>query len=147
MLESKMPKLESLIEKLDVDSAEKFMEGKPVEELRNMLLEYAFDTKDIRVYTLMVELLSRSKKWQWHYLASLILCQPLCSLKGAYFAAYHHALEASRLSPSDASLKEYLLFFNGVPDKPMDDAMAKSVAEDLVRLGSSNELAKRIASG
>ena len=89
--------------------------------------------------SLMVGLICRDPKWEWHYLASLILCQPPCSLNGAYFAAYHHALEAAKLSPSDGSLKEYLLFFNCVPDKPMDDAMAKSVTEDLAKLGSSQD--------
>ena len=44
-----------------------------------------------------------------------------------------------RTLPPDGSLKEYLLFFNYVPDKPMDDAMAKSVTEDLAKLGSSQD--------
>lgn len=66
--------------------------------------------------------LSAAKQFEWGVLCRL-----------------HHALEAAKLSPSDGSLKEYLLFFNCVPDKPMDDAMAKSVTEDLAKLGSSQD--------
>lgn len=93
-----MSDFKSRIQNLDVEGAAKIMEGKSVEELSDMLLEYAFDEKDIRVYTLMVGLLSRGPKWEWHYLASLILCQPLCIFSGAYFIAYYHACEAIRLS-------------------------------------------------
>jgi hypothetical protein len=42
-------------------------------------------------------------------------------------------------------LKEYVLFFNGIPDKPMDDAAAKAVAKELLNMGSNHEVAKRIA--
>jgi hypothetical protein len=139
-----MSTLKSYIQSLNVDGATRFMEAKSVEELRNLLLEYAFDEKDVRVYTLMSAVIRRDPKWAWHYLTSLILCQPFCSIKGAYFAAYFHACEASRLDPNNVLLKEHALFFNGVPDKPMDDPTAKSVAEDLLEIDPDNEVAKRL---
>ncbi len=139
-----MSDLKSIIQKLDIEGASEFVSGKSVEELQELLFEYAFDERDIRAYTLMVGLINRDPKWEWHYLASLILCQPLCSLNGAYFAAYHHALEAVKLAPSDGSLKEYALFFNVVPDKPMDNATAKSMTEDLLKIDSNNQVAIRI---
>ena len=87
--ELKFNHFRSLIEKLDVEGASKIMEGKSVEELSNLLLSYAYDESegDIRLSTLMVGLICRDPKWEWHFLASLILCQPPCSLNGAYFAA------------------------------------------------------------
>ena len=137
-------KWENLFTRVDVKSALSEAQGMDEEQLRNLCLEYAFDTSDIRAYTLITELLRHEEKWQWHYLASLVLCQPLCHLKGAYFAAYHHATEASTMAPNDKSLKEYLLFFNSVPDKPMGDEEAKAVALELRSLDPGSELAKSI---
>ncbi|MFK7766999.1 MAG: hypothetical protein AB8B55_07235 [Mariniblastus sp.] len=72
------------------------------------------------------------------------MCQPLCHFNGAYSSAYHHALKATEMAPRDASLKEFLLFFNCVPDKPMNDKKAADVARELLNLDPDSELSKGV---
>ena len=62
-------------------------------------------------------------------------------MPGAYFSAFHHAVEACKLAPDDQSLKEYLLFFYIVSDQPMSDEHASEVANKLILADPTNTVA------
>ena len=135
------PTIASIIESLNVDQALNNWEGIPMEELEKPILMYAYDKNDIRAYTLASLLLLRQKRWEWHYLASMILSQALCHIPGAYFSAFYHAVEACKLAPDDQSLNEYLLFFYIVPDQPLSDEHASEIANQLLRSDPNNKAA------
>ena len=131
----------SIIESLDVEQALNSWECVPIAEPEKPILRHAYDKNDIRAYTLTTQLLLHQHRWEWHYLASLILSQALCHIPGAYFSAFHHAVEACKLAPDDQSLKEYLLFFYIVSDQPMSDEHASEVANKLILADPTNTVA------
>ena len=122
------------IEQLDYHQARALLEEAPEDEeqLVDLLAEWAFSQQDIRIYTFFADIAAAEKSWKWHYVASFLLCQPLCSVKGAYFAGLFHALKAVELNPSDSSLKEHVLFYYDVPDRPMSDDKAVEIANALL---------------
>ncbi len=131
----------SIIESLDVELALSSWGSIPIEELEKPILRHAYDKNDIRAYTLATQLLLHQNRWEWHYLASMILSQALCHIPGAYFSAFYHAVEACKLAPDDKSLKEYLLFFYIVPDRPMSDEHASEIAHQLLLSDPDNKAA------
>jgi len=131
----------SIIESLDVELALSSWGSLPIEEIEKQILRHAYDKNDIRAYTLATQLLLHQNRWEWHYLASMILSQALCHIPGAYFSAFYHAVEASKLAPDDKSLKEYLLFFYILPDRPMSDERASEIANQLLLSDPDNRAA------
>jgi|688.fasta_scaffold237587_2 hypothetical protein len=130
-----------LIESLDVDGALQAWGDLPVESIEKPVLRHAYDKNDIRSYTLVTQLMLRDNRWEWQYLASMLLSQALSHLPGAYFSAYLHAEEACKLAPNNSSLKEYLLFFYIVPDRPMPDERAARIARELLASDPTNKAA------
>lgn len=131
----------TLIETLNVDLARSLFRSVPLAILEKHVSKYAHETGDIRTYTLVLEILREEDCWEWHYLASFLLCQALCHIPGAYFSAYYHASKAVEMAPNDTSLKEYMLFFNCVPDRPMPDSVAESIANQLILTNPDNKAA------
>lgn len=112
--------------------------------VEDALLQLAYETDELTIYSFVCSLLIKSQSAQWHYLASLLLSQPLCHIDGAYRAAYYHAKMASRLSPFDSTLKEYLLFFWEIPDKLLTDTEAARIAAEILEAVPNSEIAKTV---
>lgn len=77
-----------------------------------------------------------------HELAANALIQ-MCWLEGAYSLAYYHASEMVRIQP-DVKNKEFMLFFNEIPEKPMPDDLALKLAKEILAIDSSCSIAKEI---
>lgn len=77
-----------------------------------------------------------------HELAANALIQ-MCWLEGAYSLAYYHASEMVRIQP-DVKNKEFMLFFNEIPEKPMSDDLALKLAKEILEIDSSCSIAKEI---
>jgi hypothetical protein len=134
------PLIENIIS-MDFEAAARLAETMHVDQLVEQVLEFAFQEYDIRCYTFATLMIAQKETWEWHYLAAMVLCQPLCHLNHAYFAAYYHAQRAIELAPNDDSLKEFILFFHCVPDRPMPDDLAFSIATGLLTSQPENKAA------
>ena len=126
------------INDLNIENGLELLKGLSDTEVESAFQGYAFDTRDIRAYTFVTELIRREEKWQWQYLASLIMCTGLCQFEGAYFTAYFHALEAIKLAPDEESLREYVLFFHNIPDRVMSKKEAMEQVKVLLSMNPDN---------
>jgi hypothetical protein len=54
----------------------------------------------------------------------------------------YHGLKASSLAPDDIDILEYLLYFNQLPEKPLDDKAAISFAETIISKRPNSSVAK-----
>jgi hypothetical protein len=125
--------------------AREMAEKMTVNELTDSLLELAYETDGMMAYTFVNYLIcSAGEDSDLHYLASLLLSQPLCHFDGAYKAALYHARKALELSSNDTDLKVYLLFFHDIPDKLVSKEEAVRLAQDILIDDPENQIAKRI---
>lgn len=125
-------KLEQLILSRRFEEAKQGIKGMDMEELEEFLLVMAFDTYSIIIYTFVCDLISDSESAELHYIASILLSQPLCHIEGAYSASLYHAKKAVDLSP-DIGLEEYLLFFYDIPEKLLSKEEAKEIAKEVLK--------------
>lgn len=116
-----------------------------INELTNSLLELAYDPEGLMAYTFANYLIcSLGEDSDLHYLASLLLSQPLCHFDGAYRAGLYHAKKALEISPNDTDLKVYLLFFHDIPDKLVSKEEAVILSKEILIDDPENQIAKRI---
>jgi tetratricopeptide (TPR) repeat protein len=115
-------------------------------ELEDFLVELAYETESIAVYSFVSYLILTEENANNHYLASLLLSQPLSHLIGAYQAALYHAKRAIELAPKDTELKEYLLFFYELPDELMSREEAVAIAKEIIKINPKSRPALAILS-
>ncbi len=137
-------KIEKAIENNDFTTLERLVEKLSFNDLRNNLIEVAFNNKSMVLYSLVCILLTKNETTDLHYLAAEILSLPLCHFEGAYAAALFHTRKAIELDPNDTSLKEFLLFFHGVPDRLITNLEARSIIAEILESDSNNKTAKAL---
>jgi hypothetical protein len=115
-------------------------------DIRDTLLEVAYDTQSIIPYTIMCHLISKEEDAEFHYFASVLLSHPLCHLPGAYQSALYHTREAMKLNPKDLELKEYFISFYYNPEELITKEEACRVAKLILTLAPNNEFAKKFLS-
>lgn len=127
-----MNTLQQLVRECQFGAASQLALNEDGGEVEESLLALAYDDKDLRAYAFVCSLLANAHSERWHYLASLLLSQPLCHLPGAYPISFYHAQEALQLAPEDVELKEYLLFFRDVPDRLLEEKKAIQLAQEIL---------------
>ncbi|MEX3745735.1 MULTISPECIES: hypothetical protein [Lysinibacillus] len=136
-------RLENLIISLKFTEAKAQVDGMTKDEFECSILELCYKSENILYYSFVLDLLKSKETAFLHYIASIILSHPLCHLEGAYQAAYYHAKKAVEFDEDDVELKEYLLFFNDIPDKLLSNQEAKTLAEQILSLKPKSEVAKQ----
>ena len=136
-------RLENLIISLKFTEAKALVDGMTKDEFECSILELCYKSENILCYSFVLDLLKSKETAFLHYIASIILSHPLCHLEGAYQAAYYHAKKAVEFDEDDVELKEYLLFFNDIPDKLLSNQEAKTLAEQILSLKPKSEVAKQ----
>lgn len=136
-------RLEKLIISLNFTEAKALVDSLNKVELENYMLELCYESENILYYSFVFDMLKSKETSFIHYIASIILSQPLCHIEGAYQAAFYHAKKAVELDEDDIELKEYLLFFNDIPDKLLSNQEAKTLAEEIINLNPKSEVAKQ----
>lgn len=132
-------KLEKLICALNFTDAKALVEGLDQSDIEDHLLRMCFKSASIVFYCFVLDMLKDKETAFLHYLASIILSQPLCHIEGAYQAAFFHVKKAMLLDKQDVDLKKYALFFNGIPDVLLSDEDAKMLAEELVKINLNSD--------
>lgn len=136
-------RLEKLIISLNFTEAKALVDSLNKVDLENYMLELCYESENIIYYSFVFDMLKSKETSFIHYIASIILSQPLCHIEGAYQAAFYHAKKAVELDEDDIELKEYLLFFNDIPDKLLSNQEAKTLAEEIINLNPKSEVAKQ----
>ncbi|KOP78259.1 hypothetical protein AMS59_10240 [Lysinibacillus sp. FJAT-14745] len=136
-------RLENFILSLKFIEAKALVDGLNKDEFEDYILELCYKSESIIYYSFVLDLLKNRETAFLHYIASIILSHPLCHLEGAYQAAFYHAKKAIDCDEDDIGLKEYLLFFNAIPDKLLSDREAKILAEKVLKIKPDSEVAKK----
>ncbi|MFB7157394.1 hypothetical protein [Lysinibacillus sp. NPDC056232] len=136
-------RLENCILSLKFIEAKALVDGLTKDEFEDYILELCYKSESIIYYSFVLDLLKCRETAFLHYIASIILSHPLCHLEGAYQAAFYHAKKAIDWDGDDVELKEFLLFFNAIPDKLLNDQEAKILAEKVLKIKPDSEVAKK----
>ncbi|HHW37560.1 MAG TPA: hypothetical protein GXX18_10040 [Bacillales bacterium] len=136
-------KLESLITSLKFNEAKALVDRLSINEFEQCILELCFKSESILFYSFIFDMIKEKESALLHYIASIVLSQPLCHIEGAYQAAFFHAKRAVELEDDDVELKEYLLFFNDIPDKLLNDQESKILAEKVIKIKPESQVANK----
>ena len=101
--------------------------------LGDTLFLLAYDHENIATYGFISYLLLEEETSELHYIASYLFSMAFNHLEGAYQTSFHHAKKAVVLSPNNMSYKEYLLFFNDIPDKLLGNEEAFEIAKKFLK--------------
>ncbi|WP_088012311.1 hypothetical protein [Gottfriedia acidiceleris] len=102
------------------------------ESLLEELFLIAYEEESIAPYAFANFQLLEEESSENHYMISFILSMALNYLEGAYQASFHHAKKAMELSPEDNSYKEYILYFNKLPERLLSNEEAIEVANSIL---------------
>lgn len=125
----------------DFEKAKELATQMDMDSLRDTLFLLAYDNENIATYGFISYVLLEEETSEFHYIASYLFGMALNHLKGAYQTSFHHAKKAAELSPDDMSYKEYLLFFNAIPDKLLGNAEAFEIANEILKHDPNNKAA------
>lgn len=113
------------------------------EEIQDVLLEISFNKQSIVPYTVILKLLLENERANLHAFASTLLSNPLCWIEGAYCAGLYHQRRAVELEPENVAFKEYLLSYNSLPDKILDDKEALEIRKQILKIDPMNKTVKQ----
>ncbi|MGG0179123.1 hypothetical protein [Gottfriedia acidiceleris] len=102
------------------------------ESLLEELFLIAYEEESITPYAFANFQLLEAETSENHYMISFILSMALNYLEGAYQTSFHHAKKAMELSPEDNSYKEYVLYFNKLPERLLSNEEAIEVANSIL---------------
>lgn len=111
--------------------------------IKDLMMSIAYETESICVYSFICYMLNKSREVNWIELAIDIMLHPLCYVEGAYSVALYHARELLEVTRSIKNL-ERILFFYDIPEKLINQEEAKSIAEEILRMEPSNEVARKV---
>lgn len=111
--------------------------------IRDMMLNIAFDTESICVYSFVRYMIEKTRDVFWMKLAADLMMHPLCFVEGAYSVALFHARELLSVERSVINLERVLWFYH-IPEKLIDKAEAQSIAQEILKIEPDNAAALEI---
>lgn len=126
------------------EEAEKIIKKMPSEdeELNALLYILNYSNDSMYVYSFCRYMENKYKTDFWEYAERGVLHQG-CSLEGAYSVALFHAREMLKKDYCEENLEE-LLFYNVVPEKPLEDDEALEIANEILKMNPENAMAWEI---
>ena len=138
-----MTELERFILSANYDSAELLYREMSFDTFSSTMIAGAFDQPSFSYYTFLASLLIKQEEVRIHHLAVELLILPLCHIEGAYFSALYHVRKILYLTNGkDLAGMEMLLFLSEVPDQVVAKEEASQVAQVLLTLDHSNQIAR-----
>lgn len=129
---------EKLLQGKYVD-AEKICEKMDIKDAGNMIMNIAYDTENICVYSFVQYMIWKTERIEWMELAIDIMINPFCFLEGAYSVALFYLREVLRIKKNIENL-ERILFFYHIPEKLVGIEEAKKIAEEILKIEPTNKL-------
>ena len=109
-----------------------------------ILFYLAYDKETINSYGFLCHILKKHEKAVYHAIASVLLSNAVNYLPYVYHLALFHQRRAVELEPTNVGYKEYLLYFNDIPEKVLSDKEAIKIAKEILVLDPKNEVASRV---
>lgn len=143
MNENMNKKLENSLLQGKYGVAEDICKNIDEEKMQNILLNMAYDTEGIYVYSFVQYMIKKTQKASWIGAAIELMLHPLCFLEGAYSVALFHARELLSINRNSENL-ERILYFYHIPEKLVDKKEALLIAEELLKLEPDNRVALEV---
>lgn len=112
-------------------------------EQRDVIMNLAYDTESVSVYSFLRYMSERNRTQFWLELIIDIMINPLCFIEGAYSTALFHARELLKMNSSVANMERILFFYN-IPEKLVGHTEAKLIAEEIISVEPNNVIALEI---
>lgn len=113
--------------------AYELFESNNYEMMCELILNIAFETESIVVYTFILFLLLQKESAPLHSLAAQIITQPMSHVQGSYQAGLMHIRRALELDPNNFDYKEFLLFFYDLQEPLVNSLDAEQIAQELLQ--------------
>lgn len=81
----------------------------------------------------MSNILIRDETADTHFLISKIMGSTLNFMPNAELIGLYHGIKAAALSPNEIDIKEYLLYYNHIPEKILSDDDAIKLALEIIK--------------
>ncbi len=119
--------------------AEKICKKMSRKDLGNMIMNIAYETESISVYSFIQYMIYKTEQLEWMELAIDVMINPLCFLEGAYSIALFHSREVLRIEKNVENL-ERILFFYHIPEKLVSIEEAKEIAKEILKMDPTNKV-------
>ncbi len=124
------------LNELEFTKLEKEFMQKPINEVEDILNMLAYDPvndeNNLLVYTFLQYLIIKQESSELHLLTSKLMAVTLNHVDKAELIGLYHGLQASKLDPDNIDILEYLLYFNQIPEKLLNDTTAITFAKTII---------------
>jgi hypothetical protein len=135
-----------LLNSLEFDKLEEELLKVPAENMEGMLNGLAYDSitdqNNLLVYTYLLSRIAKNETPQIHLLTSRIMGVTLNHIDKAELIGLYHGLRAAELDAENVNISEYLLYFNHIPERVLNDEMAVYFAEKVIKKNPNSLAAK-----
>lgn len=133
--------MKRLLEAGQYKDAEKICMGLDFISIRDLIMELAYDTESLSVYSFVRYMKKSTSNIEWMELAVDVMLNPLCSVEGAYSVALFHARELLSNARTVDNLERILFFYN-IPEQLVTEKEAKEIAREILEVDPDNKAAK-----
>lgn len=111
----------------------------------DLIIGLGFEIESIALYSFIYFLILEEREPAYlHQLAAVLISQALSPINGSYSVGLYHAKRAVEIDSNNITYKEYLLLFNVIPEKLLNDIQARKIAEEILAEDSTNNVALEI---
>ena len=136
-----LEKIEQCLTRGKFDDAEEFFLNIDNEDIRDLILSYAYNYESLLIYSFVLHMKKYSEIF-WTELAIELMLNPLCFIDGAYSIALYHSRKLLILDDKVENL-ERILFFSECPEKLIDMAESEFIAKKILKKEPDNKMALR----
>jgi hypothetical protein len=134
-----------LLNDFKFDDLEVELLKRPRKEMEDILNQLACnpitDECDLLIYTFLSWLLAKKESVYLQLLTSSIMATSLNLINQSEKIAFYHGLRALELEPDNIDTMEYLLYFNHLPLKLLDNSRAISFAKEILKKNPNSKAA------
>jgi len=134
-----------LLNELSFSKLEDSLMGKPFSEMEDILYRLAYnpetDESNLLVYTFLQQTLYKKETSIIHLSISRLMGFILNHIDKAESIGLFHGLRAAELDPDNLDIKEYLIYYNHIPEKLLNDDDAIKLALEVIKLRPESKVA------
>ena len=125
------------------EEGEKIRRNLSFSEIKNNFLKHAYDTNNFSLYSFVLYMVTKTEDDRWLELALSLVIGPLCFIEGAYSIGLFHARQLVRKNFCVKNLLQLLFFYN-IPEKLINRDEALEIANQVLKLDPSNQVALQV---
>jgi len=135
-----------LLNELNFNKLEEILMEKTFPEMEDILYRLAYnpetDESNLLVYTFLQRILYKKESSLIHLSISRLMGFILNHIDKAELIGLFHGLRAAELDPDNIDIKEYLIYFNHIPEKLLSDNDAVRFALEVVKFRPDSKVAQ-----